>query len=155
MVTPVPKADAGSPLRDKTRVIVTAGVVLVDQGTPWTIVEVTGAGADAVHGAARRTFATGSRVTTAGGASGPLSPRADHDPPEASVRAFELLRALRKRRAQGKPAYVVFDDATMERLALTLPRDLAAVARVVGIGPAKLEQYGDAIIEAIEEAHEL
>ncbi len=148
----VADATSSSPLRDKARVIAVPGLVLVDQGTEWVVEAVSPAGADARHDPATRQFRTGSKVATAGGASGELTPRSDTDPLEQSVRAFDLLRTLRRRLAQGKPAYTVFDDATMERLALALPRDLAAVARVQGIGPAKLEQYGDAILTIVEDA---
>jgi DNA helicase II / ATP-dependent DNA helicase PcrA len=59
---------------------------------------------------------------------------------------------MRRLLAQGKPAFTVFDDATIERLALALPTTLEALARVPGIGPVKLERYGDAVLVAIEDA---
>jgi superfamily II DNA helicase RecQ len=37
---------------------------------------------------------------------------------------------------------VIFHDSTLEALAATHPRDREALARVRGIGPAKLEAYG-------------
>jgi DNA helicase II / ATP-dependent DNA helicase PcrA len=73
-------------------------------------------------------------------------------PPRASIIAADLLRAMRKTLAAGRPAYVVFDDATIERIALALPSTLAELARVQGIGPRKLELYGDAVLVAIEDA---
>ncbi len=64
---------------------------------------------------------------------------------------FDELRALRRRLAdeQGVPAYVVFNDATLSSLASTKPTDQAAMLRVSGVGPAKLERYGEAFLSAI------
>jgi superfamily II DNA helicase RecQ len=59
---------------------------------------------------------------------------------------------MRKLLADGRPAYVVFDDATLERIALAMPESLADLARLHGIGPKKLELYGDAVLVALEDA---
>ena len=66
-------------------------------------------------------------------------------------RLFDELRALRRRLAdeQGVPAYVVFNDATLRSLASVKPTDQAAMLRVSGVGPAKLERYGEAFLSAI------
>ncbi len=64
---------------------------------------------------------------------------------------FEELRALRRRLAdeQGVPAFVVFGDATLRELASAKPMSGAAMLRVSGVGPAKLERYGDKFLEVI------
>ena len=62
---------------------------------------------------------------------------------------FDLLRQFRERVRNGKPAYTVFDDKTLAALASALPGDLAALAAVKGVGPAKLEQYGDDVLELV------
>ena len=54
--------------------------------------------------------------------------------------------------SDGKPAYTVFDDKTLASIAQQLPGTLAELAQIKGIGPAKLEQYGDAVLSVIEEA---
>jgi DNA helicase-2/ATP-dependent DNA helicase PcrA len=61
---------------------------------------------------------------------------------------FERLREWRSRTAaEAKvPAYVVFTDATLVAIAETLPTDLAALARVPGVGPAKLDRYGEDVL---------
>jgi DNA helicase-2/ATP-dependent DNA helicase PcrA len=59
---------------------------------------------------------------------------------------FDALRSFRDRVRDGKPAYTVFDDKTLAAIASALPLDLGAVAAVKGVGPAKLEQYGDDVI---------
>ena len=52
---------------------------------------------------------------------------------------------------QGVPAYVVFSDATLRDLAAARPTDPQAMLRVSGVGPAKLERYGEAFLAAISE----
>jgi DNA helicase II / ATP-dependent DNA helicase PcrA len=67
-----------------------------------------------------------------------------------------LLERLREWRAQAAgqarlPAYVVFTDATLVAIAETLPTDEGALARVPGVGPAKLQRYGEAVLEVLRE----
>jgi ATP-dependent DNA helicase RecQ len=61
---------------------------------------------------------------------------------------FERLRAWRRRRAEDDavPAFVVFSDRTLRELAAAQPGDEAGLAAVNGIGPAKLERYGEEIL---------
>jgi ATP-dependent DNA helicase RecQ len=68
-------------------------------------------------------------------------------------RLFDRLRALRKQLADehGLPPYVIFHDATLRELALERPASLEALARIRGIGEAKLSRYGERFIEAIRE----
>jgi DNA helicase-2/ATP-dependent DNA helicase PcrA len=67
-------------------------------------------------------------------------------------RRFEALKGLRNELRDGKPAYVVFDNKTLVAIARTAPSSKTELSRISGIGPAKLEQYGDAILLAIEDA---
>ena len=64
---------------------------------------------------------------------------------------FEELRAVRRRLAdeQGVPAFVVFGDATLRGLAAARPTDRQGMLSVSGVGPAKLEQYGEAFLAVI------
>jgi ATP-dependent DNA helicase RecQ len=64
---------------------------------------------------------------------------------------FELLRHWRRERSQtdSVPAYVVFSDATLQELAAAQPRTLGELAGVKGIGPAKLERYGDELLSLL------
>jgi DNA helicase-2/ATP-dependent DNA helicase PcrA len=62
------------------------------------------------------------------------------------VIAFERFRAWRTHRANGKPAYTVLSDETLRALSVALPADEAALARVKGIGPMKLEAFGDELL---------
>ena len=66
---------------------------------------------------------------------------------------FYELRALRRRLAdeQSVPAFVVFSDATLKAMAAARPTDHQAMLRVSGVGPAKLERYGDAFLTVLQE----
>ena len=66
---------------------------------------------------------------------------------------FEALRELRKRLADERsvPAYVVFSDATLLEMAASRPKTDAELLGVSGVGPAKLQRYGDAFISLIRE----
>ena len=69
-------------------------------------------------------------------------------PPTYDEALFERLREWRSKTAQEAkvPAYVVFTDATLVAIAENLPADEAALARVPGVGPAKLARYGPAVL---------
>ncbi len=47
------------------------------------------------------------------------------------------------------PAYVVFNDATLMRIAEERPSSAEALLGISGIGPKKLEMYGDALLEMV------
>jgi DNA helicase-2/ATP-dependent DNA helicase PcrA len=62
--------------------------------------------------------------------------------------AFAVLKAWRLERSKSDevPAYVVFSNATLEEIAARQPRTLAELARVSGVGPAKLAAYGKEVL---------
>jgi DNA helicase-2/ATP-dependent DNA helicase PcrA len=62
---------------------------------------------------------------------------------------FDRLKALRTELAAGKPAYVVFDNKTLVAIARSAPTTKQALAKISGVGPAKLEKFGDAFVELI------
>jgi ATP-dependent DNA helicase UvrD/PcrA len=79
---------------------------------------------------------------------GELTPEAAVcEPPEG----FEALKAWRLDRARRDdvPAYVVFHNATLEEIAGRRPRSLAELGAVPGVGPAKLERYGEDVLAAL------
>jgi DNA helicase-2/ATP-dependent DNA helicase PcrA len=51
----------------------------------------------------------------------------------------------------GKPAFVVLDDKTLRLVAAALPTDEAGLLALSGIGPVKLESYGDDLILIAEQ----
>jgi DNA helicase II / ATP-dependent DNA helicase PcrA len=64
---------------------------------------------------------------------------------------FEQLRAWRADQAaeESVPAYVVFTDATLQLIAEHKPRSADALLRINGIGKAKLERYGEAVLSLV------
>ncbi len=74
-------------------------------------------------------------------------PAADLD--AEGQRRFAALRDLRNDLRDGKPAYVVFDNKTLAAIARTAPTTLRDLGRISGVGPAKLERYGNPVIELI------
>ena len=142
------------PLLDRDRVMAVEGTVLVDQGQEWTIFELEPEAAVARRGEAIRRFPLGSKVETVGRQRGELGPRPG-GVEAASALAFDLLRRFRDRARDGKPAYTVFDDKTLVAIAVSLPASLDELARVKGIGPAKLDQYGDSVLTLLDDARAL
>lgn len=75
-------------------------------------------------------------------------------PQTASEATIERLRTWRLERARERevPAYVIFTDATMEALADALPRDAAELLAISGIGPDKIDRYGDELLALLAAA---
>lgn len=67
---------------------------------------------------------------------------------------FEALRQWRKAQAgkQEMPPYLIFHDRVLRAIAASLPTDPEALRNISGVGPAKLEKYGHAVL-AIVQAH--
>jgi DNA helicase-2/ATP-dependent DNA helicase PcrA len=80
------------------------------------------------------------------GAGGPAA-ASDADP--ALVEALKGWRRERSR-ADNVPPYVVLNDKYLTGIAERRPADLRALARCPGIGPAKLDAYGDEILDILQ-----
>jgi ATP-dependent DNA helicase RecQ len=68
--------------------------------------------------------------------------------PAAARERFDSLRAWRRERAaeQGVPPYVIFHDAALIEIARANPARRAELAEVQGVGQAKLDRYGAAVL---------
>ena len=64
---------------------------------------------------------------------------------------FEALRVWRAETAReiGKPAYIVFGDATLRALAEIRPASVGDLDGITGIGEKKREAYGDAVLPVV------
>ena len=73
-------------------------------------------------------------------------------PPDTPV--FAALRAWRAERAKADevPAYVVFHNSTLAEIAERGPSTLAELGRIPGVGPTKLERYGDDVLATLSRA---
>jgi ATP-dependent DNA helicase RecQ len=71
----------------------------------------------------------------------------------ANPALFERLRAVRRRiaDAEGVPAYIVFSDAVLRQMVARVPRNRADMLALSGVGPLKLDRYGEAFLEALRE----
>jgi len=63
----------------------------------------------------------------------------------AALKAWRLQQA----REQGVPPYVVFHDRTLVEIARRRPATEAALGQVSGVGAAKLERYGEAVLAVV------
>jgi ATP-dependent DNA helicase RecQ len=68
-----------------------------------------------------------------------------------------LWHALKARRLelakeQGVPPYVIFHDSTLLEILNNKPQTLDQMGRISGVGKAKLERYGDAFLQVLEDA---
>ncbi|MCU1345471.1 MAG: ATP-dependent helicase UvrD/PcrA, partial [Acidimicrobiia bacterium] len=95
-----------------------------------------------------RRFDYGKRVRTSSGRSGPLAAPDPGDDTDVLL-IEERLRMMRQEQRDGKPAYTVFPDSTLAALARQRPSTRAALLQVEGIGPARADRYGDAILAAL------
>ena len=66
---------------------------------------------------------------------------------------WQALKAKRLELAkeQGVPPYVIFHDSTLLEIHNRKPQTLNAMAQISGIGQAKLQKYGDAFLQVLEE----
>ena len=75
-------------------------------------------------------------------------PAEPDDPLYAALKRWRLKRAT----ADDLPAYVVFHNSTLAEIAGRRPRDLSELGTVPGVGPTKLERYGDEVLAVLEAA---
>lgn len=76
-------------------------------------------------------------------------PRAERVPDAPLLHALKEWRSARAR-TDSVPAYVVFHDATLQEIARRRCRSKSALAQVPGVGPTKLERYGDEVVAVVE-----
>ena len=129
-------------------VIAGPGLVLVDQGQEWTVESVDGAAATALAGGATRVFRFGRKVATSGKQRGDLAP----PPPVRAAGEPGGVRPAADPARPGPPGQAGVHRVRRRHARTDRARpadDAPDLARVKGIGPAKLEQYGDAVVDVV------
>ena len=93
---------------------------------------------EAPPAAAKGKSKRGSRVAAA------ATPAGDGD-----AALFERLRRLRRELADERdvPAYVIFSDAVLREMARVVPRTLAELRKISGVGDKKLAEFGERFLE--------
>jgi ATP-dependent DNA helicase RecQ len=113
------------------------------------------------HAPAAKSSSPRRRRGVAGGSSASASRSGRREPAIDDVDAADaqpaLVAALRElrtslARAAKVPAYVIFPDRTLVEMAVRRPVSLDALSGVRGVGPTKLERYGEKILAVIRES---
>ncbi|MDB4876074.1 MAG: ATP-dependent helicase, RecQ family [Gemmatimonadetes bacterium] len=68
------------------------------------------------------------------------------------ARLRDLRRTISK--AESVPAYVVFPDRTLAEMAIRRPTSENALGEIRGVGPVKLEKYGERFLDVLRSADE-
>jgi ATP-dependent DNA helicase RecQ len=70
---------------------------------------------------------------------------------DADPALFQRLREWRSAvaRTEGIAAFMVFHDKTLSELASRRPADMSQLEAVPGIGPSKLDRYGEALLQIL------
>ncbi|MGZ4250936.1 MAG: RecQ family ATP-dependent DNA helicase [Solirubrobacteraceae bacterium] len=71
------------------------------------------------------------------------------DPADAGL--LEVLRDWRLRACDGKPAFTVAHNSTLESIAALRPRSLTELATIKGVGPAFVTRYGEDVLALVGE----
>jgi superfamily II DNA helicase RecQ len=118
---------------------------VVDLTDTAAIVEVGSARLRVPFGSEVRVQATTMRLVPPGQAAEPS------DPAEKYVQALREWRSTASQSAS-VPAYVVLNDAELVGIATSRPSTLAELARCKGVGPVRLERWGDELLAALDGA---
>ena len=81
-------------------------------------------------------------------ASAAPAPKREWTPDAERLREWRLERA----KADNVPPYVVFHDSVLQAIAAARPSSLGELAQISGVGPAKLERYGEELLALVESA---
>lgn len=87
------------------------------------------------------------RVLPSAGSDGrpPAAVGGERSPLSHALRAWRTARA----KADAVAPFIVFHDATIEAIAERRPRSIAELRRVPGVGPTKLDRYGEEILAVV------
>jgi RecQ family ATP-dependent DNA helicase len=84
------------------------------------------------------------------GRSGAAAAPADEGPPVSDAE-LAPLKAWRRDRADGKPAYTVATDATLREIVRRRPRSAPDLLAIKGIGPSFVTRHADSLLELLSD----
>ncbi|MGB7589421.1 MAG: RecQ family ATP-dependent DNA helicase [Solirubrobacterales bacterium] len=70
----------------------------------------------------------------------------------ADTPLFDALKAWRLRVADGKPAYTIAHNSTLEAIATLRPADAETLLSIRGVGPSFISKYADEVLDVIARA---
>ncbi len=121
-------------------------------GTQYPLLEITQDGVDVMQNRVRQALRwPGEGEDLNGRKRKAYSPVSSPDFDGFDEELFRILAQWRRKLAleAKKPPYTVFGDKTLKLIAKHRPGSLEEMAQIHGVGPAKLEQYGEAVLELI------
>jgi DNA helicase-2/ATP-dependent DNA helicase PcrA len=83
----------------------------------------------------------------------PVAAARPETPVEVDPELLERLKTWRRDRSRedNVPAYVVFSNRTLAGIVVRRPRTEDELLEVSGVGPTKLELYGEEVLEIVRE----
>jgi ATP-dependent DNA helicase RecQ len=140
---------------DLLRAMLTAGWIdLTPSEHPVPLLTAAGAEVMRAQGPVRLALPVDREARGRKKAAAPKSSRSSEELDALDAAARERFDRLRAHRAQiaktkGVPAYVVALDRTLVEMASHPPRSATEMLRIFGMGPARVEQYGDGFLQAL------
>jgi DNA helicase-2/ATP-dependent DNA helicase PcrA len=130
------------------------GLALDHGGHSGTVVDLTDSAATIQVGTARLKVPFGSEVRVQGVTVELAAPGARVGSSGLTERYESALREWRSEAARqaAVPAYVVLNDSELVGIASSRPKTLAELARCKGVGPVRLERWGDELLAALDSA---
>jgi DNA helicase II / ATP-dependent DNA helicase PcrA len=145
------RASRPRPVQTAPTATAEVGLVLEHAGHSGTVADLTDSAAIMLVGAARLRVPFGTEVRVQGAAVVLVAPGTGADSSDSAGRCESALRTWRSRAAKeaSVPAYVVLNDGELTGIADARPQTMVELARCKGIGPVRLERWGDEILATI------
>jgi ATP-dependent DNA helicase RecQ len=118
---------------------------VIQEGDPYPVLKITQKGSDILFGRERIMALRKEEVKA-------KTPRERNEVEGYDRTLFERLRNVRKRLAEGQkvPPYIIFSDRTLHEMCRRFPSALFDMRKIIGVGNAKLERYGEDFIREIK-----